>query len=468
MVFLVGLKPPHRTPPPRKKTKTIQISRITPRLPVFFINSLMYWNESFILQICLIQNQSCSMLQLEMKRIQLHWNNSLQITCSTLTHYTDSTETTVYRYLAPFWHIILIPLKQQSTDILLHSDTLYRFHWNNSLQISCSTRTYYTDSTETTVYRYLVPLLTHYADSTETSLQISCSTLDTLYWFHWNNSLQISCSTKQQSTDILLHSDTLYWLHWNNSLQISCSTLTHYTDSTETSLQISWSTLTHYTDSTETTVYIYLVPLWHIILIPLKQVYRYLAPLWHIILIPLKQQSTDILFHSDTLYWLHWNNSLQISCSTLTHYTDSTETTVYRYLAPLWHIILTPLKQQSTDILLYSNTLYWLHWNNSLQISCSTLTHYTDSQPTSLCPSGLSGDDCLIFSQSEPRLAHDGYLFHAGARPNEEFMEDLYILFELSYKLFGLVVSENIITFSSNQSQELQCFLPNLTRRNVL
>jgi hypothetical protein len=185
---------------------------------------------------------------------------------------------------------------------------------------------------------------------------------------------------KQQYTDILLHSDILYWFHWNNSLQISCSTLTHYTDSTET------------------------------------RVYRYLGPLWHIILTPLKQQSTDILLHSDTLYWFHWNNSLQISCSTLTHYTDSTETTVYRYLVPLWHIILTPLKQQSTDILVHSDTLYWfhwnkstdillhsdtlywfhwnkstdillhsrLHWNNSLQISCSTLTHYTDSIETTV------------------------------------------------------------------------------------
>jgi hypothetical protein len=91
-----------------------------------------------------------------------------------------------------------------------------------------------------------------------------------------------------------------------------------------------------------------------------------------------------VLGGEDTLYWFHWNNSLQISWSTLTHYTDSTETTVYRYLVPLWHIILTPLKQQSTDILVHSDTLYWFHWNNSLQISCSTLTHYTDSTETTV------------------------------------------------------------------------------------
>jgi hypothetical protein len=164
-------------------------------------------------------------------------------------------------------------------------------------------------------------------DCCVSGISIMCDILlhsDTLYWLHWN-----------KSTDILFHSDTLYWLHWNNSLQISCSTLTHYTDSTETSLQISCSTLTHFTDSTETTVY------------------RNLAPLWHIILIPLKQQSTDILLHSDTLYWFHWNNSLHISCSTLTHYTDSTETTVYRYLAP-----------------------FWLLWNNSLQLSCTSGARY--------------------------------------------------------------------------------------------
>ena len=124
--------------------------------------------------------------------------------------------------------------------------------------------------------------------------------------------------------------------YWNNSLQISCSTLTHYTDSTETTVyRYLAPLLTHYTDSTETTVY------------------RYLAPLWHIIPIPLKQQSTDILLHSDILYWFHWNNSLQISCSTLDtlcwlHWNKSTDILLHP-----WHIILIPLKQQSTDILLH-------------------------------------------------------------------------------------------------------------------
>jgi hypothetical protein len=154
----------------------------------------------------------------------------------------------------------------------------------------------------------------------ETSLQISWSTL-THYTDSTETSLQISWST-----------DTLYWLHRNNSLQISWSTLTHYTDSTETSLQISYNVSEWSKISVDCSFRGVRVE---------QDICRLLFQ-WS-----QYNESTDILFHSDTLYWFHWNNSLQISCSTLTHYTDFTETTVYRYLGPLWHIILTPLKQQS-------------------------------------------------------------------------------------------------------------------------
>ena len=80
MVFLVEAPSPTTPPPapptPSKKqiikTKAKNFNRrITPRPLAVFIHLFMYWNESFILQICLIRNQSCSMLQLEMKRIHL-------------------------------------------------------------------------------------------------------------------------------------------------------------------------------------------------------------------------------------------------------------------------------------------------------------------------------------------------------------------------------------------------------------
>jgi hypothetical protein len=88
----------------------------------------------------------------------------------------------------------------------------------------------------------------------------------------------------------------------------------------------------------------------------------------------------------DTLSWF-WAKQSLLSC--LTHYPDSEPSSLYSHA---WHIIL--ILSQAVFALM-PDTLSWF-WAKQSFLSC--LTHYPDSEPSSLCVRHES-KDCLAQNQ---------------------------------------------------------------------